>query len=123
MQPQASPTPPQDLENVKQILNVHFSSPDVIYFEGEAEAVTTVNDKGEFDVLPFHENFIAIVKEKVIIHIKRGGEKKEFPLDAGVLKVEKNKVSILTGFQLLDMNLTPQIEQKVIKPKKRFFFF
>ncbi len=97
--------------NGKPLLTVHMSSPENILFEGTAEAVTSVNDDGEFDLLPLHENFICIVKKKAVIHIKIGGEKKEFPIESGVIKVQRNRVYILTGFEIIDFStITPKAE-------------
>ena len=62
-------------------------------FTGEVKAITSFNDKGVFDVLPEHENFISVIKKKVIIR-KTKNEKQEIPLDNGVLKVYKNVVNI-----------------------------
>lgn len=90
----------------KLVLVVHMSSPEKVFFEGEAEAVTSINDKGEFDLLPLHENFICIIKKKAIIHYKIGSEKKEFELDSGVIKIQKNRVYILTGFEVMDDKIT-----------------
>lgn len=105
------------LQNTKPALNVHMSSPDKIMFEGVVEAVTTVNEKGEFDLLPLHENFISLIKTKAIIHYKIGKEKKEYQMPSGVLKIQRNRVYILTGFDVLgDKDLavanTPQTPTK-----------
>lgn len=108
MQPN-SPTPSSNQSSEKPILIVHMSSPDKIIFEGQAEAITSVNERGEFDLLPLHENFITIVKTKAIIHLKIHGDKKEFQIGSGVIKIQKNKVYILIGFEALgDEDLVPQ---------------
>lgn len=65
-------------------------------FNGEAYAITSINEKGRFDILPHHANFITLIKQFVIIYTSEG-EKKEFPLDNGVLEVSGNMVSIYLG--------------------------
>jgi F0F1-type ATP synthase epsilon subunit len=103
-----------------RILKVNVSSPDKVFYDGEAEAVSVVNDKGPFDVLPYHENFISIVYDKVTVHKKIGGEKVEFPIESGVLKIEKNIVTVLTGFDIVDDSMIPRMEKKIIKPMNWF---
>lgn len=66
-----------------------------IYFDGEVNAITSFNDLGLFDILPKHENFISLIKNKIILHNK--SEKKELKIDQGLLKVRDNKVDIYLG--------------------------
>jgi len=74
-------------------LNLTVRNRQGVLFTGEVKAITSFNDKGVFDVLPEHENFISVIKKKVIIR-KTKNEKQEIPLDNGVLKVYKNVVNI-----------------------------
>lgn len=71
-----------------------------IIFEGYVKALTSINDRGLFDILPFHTNFISIIKEKIIIH-KEDGTQQEIPIDAGVLKQLNNTVQVFLGIQAL----------------------
>lgn len=61
-------------------------------FDGDVSAVSSFNDVGLFDILPMHENFISLVKDKIILH--RGESQKEVKIGQGVLKVKENKVNI-----------------------------
>lgn len=65
-------------------------------FGGEALAITSYNDSGEFDVLPLHENFISLIKKYLKIFPKEGAEI-NIPLEVGVLKVKAGKVDIYIG--------------------------
>lgn len=65
-------------------------------FAGEAKAVTCVNEKGKFDILSQHANFISTIREKVIIHLPEGGVK-EFNFENGVIKVASNDVVLYLG--------------------------
>jgi len=38
-----------------------------VFFEGEAESVSSENQLGKFDVLPQHANFISLIFNEVII--------------------------------------------------------
>lgn len=79
-------------------LKVHISDPENVHFEGEAVAFSAINQVGPFDVLPTHENFISMVKDKVVVHISKG-EKKEIPIQSGVVKVRENQVFVLLGVE------------------------
>lgn len=65
-------------------------------FEGEAEAVSSQNQLGKFDILPGHANFITFIFKNLTIHLKNK-EKKFFEFERGVLEVSKNKVNIFLG--------------------------
>lgn len=64
-----------------------------VLFSGKAEAVSSKNDKGIFDILPQHENFISIIKENIVIH-KKINENQEMKIENGILRAYKNKVNI-----------------------------
>lgn len=64
-----------------------------IVFEEEVQSITSINEKGPFDVLPQHENFISIIKERLIVH-RKNGETKEIEIGQGVLKVISNKAQV-----------------------------
>ncbi len=64
--------------------------------EEDVKALSSVNERGPFDILPLHENFISIIREKITFH-KKDGSKKEIQLERGVLKITKNEVSIYLG--------------------------
>lgn len=80
----------------KNILNLVVKNKEGVVLEGEYKAVSCFNEKGIFDVLPLHENFISIIKNKIIIH-ERNGSLNEVNIDKGVLKVTDNKVDIYLG--------------------------
>ncbi len=67
-----------------------------VSFNDKVKAVTSFNEKGVFDVLPQHENFISVIKDKIIIHTKDGIDK-EMKIDSGVLKVQENEAHIFLG--------------------------
>ena len=59
-------------------------------------AVTSVNQKGPFDVLPEHENFISIIKDRIIVH-KTRKDKQEIKIETGILEATSNNVKIFLG--------------------------
>lgn len=62
-------------------------------FEGKAEAISSENRVGEFDILPGHANFISLIFNSLTIHTP-GGEEKSYEFSRGVLEVASEKVKI-----------------------------
>jgi F0F1-type ATP synthase epsilon subunit len=73
-------------------LHVNIKNKETTFFDGDVTAVSSYNDVGLFDILPMHENFISIIKDKIILH--RDNAKKEIKIENGLLKVKENKVNI-----------------------------
>jgi len=83
----------------KKILEVKvFCSPAIKRepFDGEAEAVSSQNKVGKFDILPEHANFITLIFEKLTIHTP---DKKNtvYQFEKGVLEVSEDKVNVFLG--------------------------
>lgn len=85
----------EDLIPQQEELAVYIRDPEKLVYKGIAKSVTTTNSKGVFDILGVHENFITIIKDKVIVRSE--AETKEFPFIQGILKVEENVVNIFIG--------------------------
>jgi F0F1-type ATP synthase epsilon subunit len=79
-------------------LIVVMKNKDKILYRGNAYAVSAFDDKGPFDVLPQHENFIALIKDKVIIHTTPK-DKLEMKIDNGIVRISQNKVYIYANFK------------------------
>lgn len=79
-------------------LTVIAQNREKVLYSGQAAAITSINDKGVFDVLPQHENFITLIKEKVIIHPTLK-ENKEIQIENGIVRVYKDKVYIYVNFK------------------------
>lgn len=69
---------------------------DKTLYENTVLSVTSYNDKGKFDILNEHANFISLVQGKLEI-VETDKQKKTIPLKDGVLKVEDNKISVYLG--------------------------
>lgn len=80
-------------------LNVVVRNKDNVLYKGQAYAVTSINDRGTFDILPRHENFIALIKEKVTIHPDEK-TKQEILIENGIIRVFKDNVNIYVNFRL-----------------------
>jgi F0F1-type ATP synthase epsilon subunit len=69
-------------------------------FEGDVSAISSINEKGPFDILSFHENFISLIKDQITLtHLE--GAKQQIKLNAGVLRNMDNVVQIFIGVDTL----------------------
>ncbi|MDP3778511.1 MAG: hypothetical protein Q8R30_00500 [bacterium] len=82
--------------SANQTLTAEVRDRNNLLFQGHVEAVSSYNDKGLFDVLPQHANFISLIKKLIIIHISKTEEKK-FEIESGMLKVRDNNIEIYLG--------------------------
>jgi F0F1-type ATP synthase epsilon subunit len=64
-----------------------------IVFQADVNAVSSLNQKGPFDVLPHHAFFITIVERYIVVH-QTNGENLQFKIDSGVLHVDDAQVHI-----------------------------
>lgn len=79
-----------------QTIKVTIKNKERIIFDGPVNALSSYNDVGLFDVLPLHENFISLIKDKIILH--NNNQEKEFKINTGLLWVRENKVDVYLGF-------------------------
>ncbi|MBP7927958.1 hypothetical protein KAZ57_02320 [Patescibacteria group bacterium] len=84
------------MSDTSKSLNISVKDRKKVYFEGNASSVTSINIKGEFDILPMHADFITLVKKYVVVD--RGlATQQQFDIDNGVLAVLANKVYVYVG--------------------------
>lgn len=89
-----------ETEVASTVLYVTVRSPEKLLFEGECEYLSSINERGPFDVLPMHESFISIINTGIKIKTKQG-EIKEFKVDRGVLRAYKNRLDVFLGIEAL----------------------
>ena len=71
-----------------------------VLYEGPAASISSINNTGPFDILPYHTNFISLIKDNVVLRLK-DGTKRDFALDdVGLLRNRANVVNIFLGFNL-----------------------
>ncbi len=77
-------------------ISVIVRKKDGVIFNGNAESVSSTNDKGNFDILPMHTNFVAIIKNTLII---RPPQKTPVTLSVprGIIHVKQNAVEVFVG--------------------------
>jgi F0F1-type ATP synthase epsilon subunit len=69
---------------------------DRVVFEGEVRAFSSFNERGNFDILYSHANFISIIKKNYVIH-KVDGSKSEIKIEEGIVRAYDNKVTVYLG--------------------------
>lgn len=77
-------------------LKVSIKAKNKVLYEGGVSALTSKNERGVFDILLLHTNFITLVSEYVIID-KGLSTEKRFDFEKGVLYVFSNKVDVYVG--------------------------
>lgn len=79
-------------------LKVRVVSPEKIVFEGEASAVVAPAWDGQVGILAGHAPMLALVGSGVLSVDRPGGGSDSFHVAGGVLKVERNQVTVLTEY-------------------------
>lgn len=82
---------------------VEIKNAETVIYSGEAKSLSSVNEKGSFDILPYHANFFSIIKEKIIIN---GCDNKKTEVsikDNGIMRVMENKISIFLGIETIEL--------------------
>ena len=79
-------------------LNVRVVSPDRVVFEGDAAAVVAPAWDGQVGILPSHAPMLALVGSGVMSIDRPGGGTDTFHVAGGVLKVERDQVTLLTEY-------------------------
>lgn len=79
-----------------QTLHLRIRNRDSVILEEDIAALSAINQKGSFDILPTHGNFISLIEKNITIYSK-DNKKTEFPLEGGLLKVYNNKIDIFLG--------------------------
>ena len=83
-----------------------------VLFEGEVSSITSNNEKGVFDVLGQHANFISLISKGLIIRDLEDNER-EIKFDNALLKVYKNNVEVYVGVE----GMSPSGMQQPNEPK------
>lgn len=80
-------------------LTVSIVSPEEVLFEGDAKFITCINKEGEFDLLPYHSNFISLIYKHIRVY-PLSGDTKNFEIGYALLKCMGNVVTILTNVDI-----------------------
>lgn len=75
---------------------VEVLTPEGTLFKGGIASLSSRNQTGKFDLLPYHANFITVVTDKITVRPSRG-RPQEFPVKRGVLYCYNNNVTVYLG--------------------------
>jgi len=85
----------KDIEKIKKI-NVSIKNKKEQLYLGEASSITSKNNRGVFDILPYHVNFITLIRDFIVIDRDLSTEKR-YEMENGILYTISNKVEIYIG--------------------------
>ena len=74
-------------------MHIKVYSPFQTYFDDEAESISAVNETGEFDILPKHQNFLTLLSAGDIT-IRTPREKRSIKISRGLMHVKADKVTV-----------------------------
>lgn len=79
------------MDNARLFLNL--KSREKVFFSDYCDIVSSTNEVGPFDILPFHINFICLINDYVHVYI---GDQRiiDMKIGNGILKIEDNRISI-----------------------------
>lgn len=77
-------------------LKVRIISPKGVIFASKAFSVSSKNNQGRFDILPFHANFITFVENSPLTVHKADGNSETFNLNFAIIHNVENMVNIYT---------------------------
>jgi len=80
------------------LISVTVKKPEQTIFDGFATTVTSISNRGKFDILAYHANFIALIEETIILG-QEGKPAVTIPIKTGVMKVQGNVVKIILGIE------------------------
>jgi F0F1-type ATP synthase epsilon subunit len=64
----------------------------------EVKSITSYNDRGVFDVLPEHTNFISLIHRFIAIR-RLNGEALQIRLENGIMRVYKERIDVFLGLK------------------------
>jgi F0F1-type ATP synthase epsilon subunit len=70
---------------------------DMLY-QGNVKAVSSINDAGAFDVLPYHAYFICVIQKQITIH-EVDGTNRQIEITQGIMHVEDEVVHVYLDSQ------------------------
>lgn len=74
-------------------MHIKVYAPFRVYFDGEAESISAINDTGPFDILSGHHNFMTLLNPcDIIVRTERGEEK--VTIQRGIMHVKADQVVV-----------------------------
>lgn len=80
----------------EELFNLSISSREGMVYEGKVKSITSYNNKGKFDILAYHANFISLIS-KEIIYIDISDAEHRIDIDSALLRLRDMNVEIYLG--------------------------
>lgn len=77
-------------------LSVIVRDKEKVIYDDRARSVSSFNNKGTFDILPQHTNFVCIVSRQIDL-IRPDNNRYSLKITKGMLRVKENKVEVYIG--------------------------
>lgn len=77
-------------------LHVFVRDREKVLLNEEIQSISSINEKGNFDILPLHGNFITLVEQRILLR-RIDGTTQELMVSNGILRVTENRVEIYIG--------------------------
>jgi F0F1-type ATP synthase epsilon subunit len=77
-------------------LNLSIRNREEVIFQGKVTSFSSHNEKGKFDVLPKHANFISLLN-RYVVYKTVDGQENSMPITNGIIKVTNNEVRVYLG--------------------------
>ena len=82
----------------KETLSVRITRATELVWEGDALSVTSKNVDGPFDILPYHANFVTLIRSEPITVQMTDKSKQVFSFKYAVMYVQDNAIKIYADF-------------------------
>ena len=83
-------------QDIKLLLTVR--NREQVLINEEVKSISSFNDKGVFDVLPEHTNFISLIHRFIAIR-RLNGETLQIRLENGIMRVYREKIDVFLGLK------------------------
>jgi F0F1-type ATP synthase epsilon subunit len=84
------------MSDTSKTLHVFIRNREKVLFNEDVTSISSRNEKGIFDILPLHGNFISLIEQRLIL--QRGdGTKEEVFVSNGILRASENRVEVYIG--------------------------
>lgn len=74
-------------------MHVKVYAPFKVYYDGDADSISAVNDTGPFDVLGQHHNFMTLINA-CDISVRSGEREEIIAVNRGIMHVKKDEVIV-----------------------------
>ena len=89
---------------MNDLFNLTVDSREAVIYKGSVKSISSFNEKGKFDILKEHANFISLIQNRLIV-IGADEKRFEIPLNNALLRARGNNVEVYIGVQNLLKNI------------------